>query len=283
MRGGYRLEPPTVSAFVRSSLEGSLRVAIESTCSQPLVIWARQELNLVPPVMSRLIGARERSLSFPHHRVGLSAVHLLTSRRSVRFKVTCGLEERLERDPSLAVQQLKMGFSKHGRHWSQLGEKALELLMPVPQRHVLEVLDTESPRTRALSHSAGQSFCEPFRVFAGRADEPVIEIALWPKVLRWYQDPAADAEAFCKGNRSIRCVAVERHVHAPTTTEERLVLARPALGAVDAAGGNAGQQHAQRSWDALAEYDCGVRIDYVKNRLVGLIDVTGSRGMGNNR
>jgi hypothetical protein len=67
--------------------------------------------------------------------VDLPPVHLLISCGTVRFKVTGGLKKCAERDPGLAVQQLKMGLSKDRRHWSQFGEKTLELLI---LRHFLD-------------------------------------------------------------------------------------------------------------------------------------------------
>src|SRR5579864_842977 len=152
-----------------------------------------------------------------------------------------------------------MGLSKHWRHWSKFSEESLELFVPVPQRHVFEVLNTESQRARALSHNAGESFFEPFRISAVRAYEPAVEITFWPEVLRRNYDPATHAEVLRNRDRPVRGIAVECHIYTPAAAEERLVFTRPALRAVDAAGGHAGQQHAQRIWDALAEYDRGVR------------------------
>src|SRR5579864_457455 len=145
-----------------------------------------------------------------------------------------------------------MGLSKHRRHRSQLSEESLELFMPVPQRHVLEPLNSESPRARALGHGAGKQFLEPLGIAAGWPYEPIVEVSLRPKVLRRNENPTANAEVLGDRNRSVRSIAVERHVHAPAAPEKRLVLARPSLGAVDAAGGNTGQQYAQRIWDPLA-------------------------------
>jgi hypothetical protein len=73
-------------------------------------------------------------------------VLLFTSRCNVRFKSPRGFKKRTERDPGLAVQQLKMGLSKHRRHRNQFSQKTFERLVSVPQRHVLEAFRYQGPK-----------------------------------------------------------------------------------------------------------------------------------------
>src|SRR5579864_210003 len=145
-----------------------------------------------------------------------------------------------------------MGLSEHRRHRCEFGEKTLKLFVLIPWRYVLETLDIKRPRSRALSHGPNEDLFELLWIFGSWSHQPVVKVSFLPEVLWRYEHAAADTKIFCDRDRPIGGVTIERDVHAPAAPEERLVLARPSLAAVDTAGGNTGQQYAQRIWDPLA-------------------------------